>query len=344
MGQLSCTPSQPADQQAGCQGTARAEWSVAIVSSRETADVLAATVEAALRAASGRSLVIDVIVNGNPALVADLAKVLADPDDRIGPAASLRIWSTDLRDKAHAWNIYVHDIWPGSKIAFFADGYARVRPDAFALVAEGMAGDPVALAGTGIPSVGQSAELLRSRMLQMGGIHGNFFALPDDTIHRIRRAGFRLPLGLYRTDSLITSALCFNLDPAQNAWDWKRVFVHPSATWDFSPLVWYRLPDLLAHARRVMRQAQGELEKRAFGDHLRDRQQPPETLPRTAVEMVAEWMRRLPGDARGAFLRNPLLAWSAWRLLRERRDWSAAERKPELVHAFGGPAPAAEAA
>lgn len=309
-------------------------WTVAIFSSREQLNTLEATVDAAIVAAHGQDALIEVIINGNPGLAEAIAASLRAPSRATAPGVALRVWDIPLGDKAHAWNCYLYDIWRDSELAFFIDGYAAVRPDALILIADGLANTPGALAGTGVPTVGRSAKAVRETMLREGGAHGNLYVLRGETMRRFRDAGFRLPLGIYRTDPLLTSAMCFNLDPANNKWDWKRVYVHPTATWTFRPLAWYRPADLLIHFRRTLRQMQGDLETRAFGEHLAVRRQRPEALPPTSAEMVSVWLRADPVRTRRMLLRNPLLLLGV-RRLSQPRDWSGTRLPPRLVGTIG---------
>lgn len=302
-----------------------AEWSVAVLTSRETPETLAETVRAALLACQGRRATVDVVVNGN--------RTLAEAASGFATSASitLRVWDVPLGDKAHAWTHYLRDLWPGAGFAFFIDGYAAVRPDALEMIEAAIIASPIALAGTGVPSLGRSAAALREEMTRTGGLHGNLYALKGEVMRALRDGGFRLPLGLYRTDPLLTSTLCFNLDPAANPWNWKHTAVAPDATWSFRPLAWYRPRDLLTHLRRMRRQYQGELERHAYSHHLAVLKRRPEDLPDTAARMVEEWMRVAPEDAEARFRRNPLLRFSARKLLTERRDWSAARMPARLV-------------
>src|SRR5687767_5391865 len=93
-------------------------WSIAIVSSRENISTLADSLVAAIAAAQGRDCVIDVVVNGNRSL-AELASHHVGGLARTKSAITVRIWNVALGDKAHAFNEYIHRIWPNSRIAFF---------------------------------------------------------------------------------------------------------------------------------------------------------------------------------------------------------------------------------
>jgi hypothetical protein len=309
-------------------GWAPGTWSIVIFSSRETPPVLLSTIEAAAIAAGRRQTTIDVMVNGGSKLADKVAESVGARE----PAKNLiiRVWHLALTDKAHAWNRYVQDIWPGSDFAFFVDGYAHVKPDALALIAEGMAAFPKALAGSGVPSVGRSAKAQRERMLREGGAHGNLYTLRGETMARLRASGFHLPLGLYYTDPLLQSALCFDLDPSRNSWDWGRIFVHPAATWTFRPLDWRRPADLLAHSRRLVRQAQAKLERMAYGYHFAVQRAAPGTLPLTTAEMVAAWRTACPSQARRTILLDPLLLLGL-RRLRKISEGLTVTSPPRLV-------------
>jgi len=311
-------------------------WSIAILSSRESPEVLAATIEAAAAAVNRQMAMLDVMVNGNLALAEAAASYVADR--RAAPSAGLaiRVWYVAVGDKSHAWNSYLHNIWPGGDPTFFIDGYARVQPDALKLIADGLAGAPAALAGSGVPTVGRSAKALRERMLREGGAHGNLYALRAATIERLRSSGFRLPLGLYFTDPLLQSAICFDLDPARGDWSWSRIFVHPTATWTFRPLDWRRPADLRAYLKRRVRQTQGQLEKLAYNYHFVTRRAAPESLPETAEQMVAAWRAASPKQAQQAMLRNPMLLLGLRRLHQVCR-LSGTEQPPRLLGQWSSP-------
>jgi hypothetical protein len=290
-----------------------APWSVAVFSSRETPDVLWGSIRAAGAAIGQHAATLDVMVNGNPGLADTVAKRVID-GSHTGPRLRTRVWHLTAGDKSNAWNWYLHDIWSGGDPTFFIDGYAHVHTDALELIADGLFGEPGALAGSGVPTVGRSAKALREEMLRVGGAHGNLLALRAETMVRLRNCKFRLPLGLYRTDALLTSAICFDLEPGRGNWNWSRIFVHPTATWDFRPLDWHRPADLLAYLKRLGRRSQGELEKMAYKHHFVTRRASIESLPETAAQMVDGWRNACPSEARNAIMRNPILLLGLRRL------------------------------
>lgn len=233
----------------------RVSWSVAIFSSRETIGTLLATIQAAAKSCADEPSIIDVIINGNRGLAETTQSVIKAALQLSLPSKRVRVWHIPVPDKAHAWNQYLHDIWPRSEIAFFVDGYAQVMPDAFTAIADGLRVAPDALAATGVPSHGRSAKILREQLLKSGGIHGNLYALRGTVMTELRSRGYRLPLGIYRTDPTLGAAINFCLDPARHQWDPKRVLVQPNATWHIPPRSW-RIEEIRTQWRRMLRQAQ----------------------------------------------------------------------------------------
>ena len=313
---------------------------VVIFASRETPEVLRQTISAASVASehalaadtvSVQCAVIDVLVNGNPTLAEAAAQHTKAICVNVTSALRLRVWHLALADKAHAWNQYVEAIWPGSGLAFFVDGYVRLWPATIARLAQRVGTSSMALAGSGVPTVGRSVAAETRAMLAEGGIHGNCFCITAATLQQMKRAGFRLPLGLYRGDAMIGAVLAYRLDPAQHAWDLKNaVLVEPKASWDMQGMRYWRLADWHALWRRRGRQAQGRLENLAMRDHLSIRRLPVRALPRTVAELVLDWAQRHPEEAAKACRSDRRVA-QALGGFQTPRDWHAAELAPALV-------------
>jgi len=304
-----------------------APWAIAIFAARETPQVLTSCVRAALAACAGRAACVDVLINGNPTLAdafADIARMLDSGQTR------LRVWSIAAPDKAHTWNEYVYRIWDTGGMAFFIDGYAQVRPDALAAMERRLAETPDALGASGVPSCGRSATAIREQMLRQGGIHGNLFAISAEGMEGIRKTGFKLPLGIYRTDPLIGSVLMFRLDPVNHTWEPRRIAVAPDATWHVDGIEDITWGNIKSQFKRILRQAQGELENKAAREHLAVQRLPPAQLPLTVAELIANWTKTQPAAARSLFLKRPLCAYAA-RKVAQPRDWSATSIPPRLV-------------
>lgn len=304
-------------------------WSIGIFTARESIETLIACINAAILACQGKCFTIDVLVNGNRALAESAAQAAANIR-LMRPPDAVRVWYLALADKAHTWNEYVHQICPHSDTTFFIDGYAEVNPNALALLAEALDNSPDALAATGVPTDGRSAQVIRSSMIQNGGIHGNLFALSTYAMTQFQARKFRLPLGLYRTDPLIGAVMMYRFSPSKFCWNRCRIVVHPHASWVVKQdPVWSRTK-LLGHMRRLLRQAQGELENRAAREHLSIRQLEPETMARTINGFVNEWTAAHPAQARHVFLTRPLTYFAA-RILKQEKNWFAATIPAQLL-------------
>lgn len=300
--------------------------SIAIIASREDVATLSNCVTSVIRACKDQVSVIDVLINGNRQLAQDLATVQFDCPER----CTLRLWDIQQGDKAHAWNEYVHRIWPEQGNAIFVDGYVEVNDNSLDALENALASAPQAWAATGVPTSGRSAARAREYMLREGGFQGNLHVIRAHALHKMRSVGFRLPLGLYRTDSLISSLLILGLEPAINKWDKQRIAVEPKAIWNVRALGRLTWSSIASQWKRMLRQAQGILENRAAREHLSIKRLAPELLPATARELVNSWIAENSAQARRLFVRHPLCAFAAWRL-RQARDWSAATIAPVLV-------------
>lgn len=306
----------------------RLRWSVAIIACRESEEVLARCLQSVVLACGETPSRIDLLVNGNPAL-ADEASALADSLS-LPRGLEVYIWRIDFGDKANAWNVYVHHLWPNAETAFFVDGYAEIAPRAFCLLHEGMQEHPDTLGATGLPASGPSAQALSRETLNEGGFHGGLNALRGTTMREIRRRVVRLPLGLYRTDSVIGAFLAFAVDPARHSWNLRRIYVHPDAEFTVATAPRWRPHYLVSQVKRRFRQAQGVLENRAVQEHLQVNKRSPESLPRTVDQLVTDWMEARPREWRRLLMRQPLALYAARKLGQDRR-WSEADKPPVLV-------------
>jgi hypothetical protein len=303
------------------------EAAAAVFVARESADVAMQTLRA-LVAALPLSCCVDLLVNGNPAVVEELAQRLP-ASDLAREGLQLRVWSIALADKSNAWNEYVHRIWPGAERTFFVDGYAQVLPGALQALQQVLQDQPEALAATGVPSQGPSASLIARHLLEGHGLHGNLFALRACAVDRIRQQRLRLPVGLYRSDSTIAAAIAFGLDPAQQTWDAHRfVAVCTGASWRVPPSPWFSWGQIQLRWRRRMRQAQGDLENWAVRYHWQIERRDISSLESTVEALVSNWARDDPVGFRQRLSRHPLrrLAWQRLRAaLPETRASGSAE-------------------
>jgi hypothetical protein len=288
---------------------------LAIVMHRESEATAMAAVSAILDSAGRDPLLLDILVNGNPAL----ADVLVDRlHGLVGPVADrvdLRLWHIALGDKANALNQYWLHLWPGTGHACMLDGYVRIDGQAQRRLAAALDTQPQALCAAAVPTMGHSAASLRRAMLRIGGLHGNLFCLRDRTLARLRDLGFRLPVGLYRTDATLGAALSFDLDPTTQRWEpQRRIVVTESATWQVGAPAPGARAAVADHLKRRMRQARGVLENRAVHDLFEVRRQPLSALPATASALIAQWRACSPADFWRTLLLHPLAAWAYSRI------------------------------
>lgn len=289
----------------------------------------------AIACAATRPTRVDLLVNGRPTLAVALKSQLEAGVASCGHL-HVNVWSIAFGDKAHAWNEYIQNIWCGTGMAFFVDGYARVRPDALEYLALALTNGDV-LAASGVPTVGYGAATLKRQMLDEGGMHGNLFVLGASTLRSLRTLGFRLPLGIYRTDATLGAALSFGLDPGACDWAPRRyVRVVAESSWDIDMQPWWRPAELLVQWKRRQRQAQGRLENRAVRYFFAECRQPIASLPRTAADLVQKWATGKPDELFRLRVTSPLVAL-AWRRLRQPRDFTLAEQAAELVAEWQSP-------
>lgn len=274
-------------------------------------------------------------MNGNRQLAEAVTKPLqglTSPNESI----DLRLWFVIEGDKGHTWNQFLQIINPGAEITFFIDGYVEVRADAFALIDSGLRHNRKSIAATGLPTSGRSAPALRRNMLRWGGMHGNLFAVRGSVLATLAQRGFRLPLGVYRNDSLLASVFNYNLSPGDFDVDTSRVLIQQDATWDVaehSQPLWKKVN---VQIKRMLRQGQGDLENAALQDHFNKRRLRPETLPHTSAELVIAWVEANLKHFRKMCLTRPL-TWYAYRKIQQQRDWSKSTQAPELLLSVGAP-------
>lgn len=275
------------------------QWAIVVFASRESLGVLIRTIKAAQIAAQGTAG-IDIVINGNSPLALALSDHLDNPEF-VHEAIHVKVWDIAMGDKANAWNQYIHRIWAGESIAFFIDGYVRLNPNSVTLLGEAIAKRADALGGTGVPNGGPPSDALPEN-----GFHGNFCCIKGSTIKQMRQQNISLPLGLYRVDSLMGALLNLDLDPINNVWVQSRIYVHPGASWQTDPKHWWRISDIRAQVKRILRQSRGVLENLAVRDHLTVRRQLPELMPETATKLVLDWVKRCPAQANRVLRFNPL--------------------------------------
>ena len=218
-------------------------------------DGLPECIESILRSEGSLISRITVIVNGSSGSFVHEARRLKT---RYGDI--LRVFEIAFGDKSHAWNQYVYGVNEDHAFHVFVDAYVRVKPNAIPLLVQALERNARAVAATGVPSMGRQAGALASEMNLRGGLHGSLHVLRGAFIERIRAAGIRLPIGLYRGDGLIGSMAMHDLAPLETPFDKTLIEVVGDATWAFNPLNPLNPADLKRYWRRRIRQARGRYE------------------------------------------------------------------------------------
>ncbi|MFC7474214.1 hypothetical protein ACFQS7_07615 [Dankookia sp. GCM10030260] len=274
---------------------------------------------------------LDVALDG---LDASLTVVLNGTTDDSGGAVrrfaaaarhSLRLFDIPFADKSNAWNQYVHALAPEAGMHVFVDAYATVTPGAIRALAAALAEQPRALAAAALPSCGRSAPAQRQQMRRAPSLHGSLHALRGDFLDRVRAAGIRLPVGLYRGDGLIGSLVVHDLDALANPWDTDRIALAEDATWKVATLSPFRPRDLHRLWNRRIQQARGRFEDAALKECLYSANFA--GLPLFADRMLADWLRRNPAATQGRVL-FPRLAQAR---LANPRSPSAALLEPTVL-------------
>lgn len=316
---------------------AEAEWSIAIFAARETPAEVLLTLKKAVAAATQAS-VIDIVVNGNQPLLDALLADRQTLQSCLSSQVTLRLWRVAFGNKAHAWNQYVEIIWPGTRIAFFVDGYVQVQADNLQRLAESLTASHTALAASGFPMSGRTSRDIQAALQAHGGLHGNLFAIRQTAMQALRQRKIRLPLGLYGFDTVLGGFLGYGLNPQEHAWDLKRrVTTEAGVHWLVREKHWWNPDDLRTQMKRILNNALRALVRKATTYYLRDQKRLPETLPSTIEAYVMEWAASNRGELRKLLLRTPL-SIVPYLQLRQARARPQAEIPPLLAFSYRFPA------
>ncbi|MGL6074666.1 MAG: hypothetical protein ACRC8S_10940 [Fimbriiglobus sp.] len=291
-----------------------ASWSVAVLSSRESVEALSQTLRCAFAAAPRQATIFDLVINGNPALAASMSRldiVLTPPN----PWHVVRVWSIEKGDKANAWNEYLRHIRPLSEVTFFLDGYTQLQPDCMQRAAQHLQHLPQVLAVSGVPGVGRSRKAYGIESVAKGFLHGNFIAVRAETMSKLCDRNFRLPLGTYYHDGILTTVMQFGLDMSTITGDSTRVYVDPEIQWAVPVRSAWNWRDLRNHWKRMRNQAHGKLEHKATSWAFQIHRYPLDGFPETMNQWIREWLQACPDAARALFRKHPLCYLAAKRVL-----------------------------
>lgn len=284
------------------------EYSIAFVlfGCRESPDELFRTLCGIQKASNNFNPRIDIIVNGNEEL-AHAVHHLIQTQPISDKAHEVHVWHIEYANKANAWNQYVHRISVNRDVTFFVDGYIDVTQQMVEIAIETFATQPDALCVSGYPCTGRSAEEIKVRTLNYGGLHGNFFGLSRTCIESMQRRNINLPIGLYGFDTVLGGFLGFGLNPAEYSWDMKRYVACPSSChWTLEPKDWKNHRHVKTQLLRIKNNALRSLVRKATHYYLAREKRPPESLPNNINDFINNWARANPNDLFRTFLDNPL--------------------------------------
>ena len=276
------------------------DWHVAIYCHNEERRIAAciAAVDAAIPAR--RTALITVIVNGSTdgSLAAARNSMLMTRNNTV-------IETMPFANKSHAINAFIHKFAVRARLFFCVDGYVVVQPGALLAMADAVSGDINAVAASGQSVNGRSEAALSASTLLVGGeIRGGLYCLDPAFVSGMRSAGIRLPVGLYRGDSLLAAMARHNLDATKPA-QWSRVLGVPQATYEIDSLSLFKLTDIRRHFWRKVRQMRGRIENLALTEIIYSKGF--RALPANADQMILDYLDHHPLP-KIAMLERPFMA------------------------------------
>lgn len=211
-------------------------WSVAIFAHNEAHHIVS-TLEALSLPAYGQTFEVHVLANGCNDQTEALVRRHSENH------ASIVLDSIELADKANAWNLYVHQIAPDADVHFFTDGDVRIVPESLGVLARIFTQYPNAHAAGGFPMSGRNRVSWSGMMSRHGHLAGGLYALPRQTINRLREIPFRFPIGWVGDDSLLSRTVRLNLGHPMDQVEPPLIVLDDRAGFTFRSLSPWRLAD-----------------------------------------------------------------------------------------------------
>jgi hypothetical protein len=177
-----------------------------------------------------------------------------------------------VADKATAWNVYVHDLITAERAReietyFFTDGDVTIEPAALARLADALSEVPSAKAAGGMPATGRDRDPWRQRMVENGSLAGNLYALRGSFVECLRQRPFRMPVGLFGEDRLISRLVASDLGASAALDDGPQCIFHAAAEFSFRSLSPIRPADYRIYLRRKWRYTRRALQHQML-DHV----------------------------------------------------------------------------
>ena len=251
-------------------GPSNPVWSVAVFAHNE-AKTIRMALQSIAATVGGKAIKVCVLANG--CTDATVAEVRACSD----LLPNLWLAETSIADKAHAWNLYVHDILSADSVGacescFFMDGDVSLSPTALPLLAAALDEVATAEAAGAMPATGRDRDAWRRRMLANGMLAGNCYALRGSFVQLLRERRIRMPIGLIGEDFFVSWLVANDVwrGAARNEEDARFVF-HGSAEFAFRSLSPWRLADYRTYLRRKWRYTLRALQHQMLVRLLTDR-------------------------------------------------------------------------
>ncbi len=216
----------------------------------------AKTIQAALKsivaATDHRDVSIYVLANGCTDTTIDKVRACSE----LMP----NLWLVEIpeADKASAWNIFIHDLFPEEEASdfktwFFMDGDVTLAPNSMPILTSTLDNSQNAEAVGGMPGSGRDMDAWRRRMVSNGMLAGNYYALRGSFVQQVRKAQIRIPVGLIGEDFfvswMIANILWWDTEPERRS----RCVFSGGAEFMFRPLSPLRLPDYKTYLHRKWR-------------------------------------------------------------------------------------------
>ena len=227
-------------------------WSIAVFAPNEAKGIRMAQ-QSIAATVGGKEIQVYVLANGCTDSTAEQVRASA--------ALLPNLWLVEINiaDKANAWNLFVHDIFPMERLkefetCFFMDGDVTLTPDTLPLLASALDQVPSAEAAGAMPATGRDRDAWRRRMVENGMLAGNCYALRGSFVKALREREVRMPVGLIGEDFfvswLVASDLWRGKVPSDEG---ARCIFHNRAEFSFRSLSPWRPADYRTYLRRKWR-------------------------------------------------------------------------------------------
>lgn len=202
--------------------------------------------------------------------------------------ASVTVYRFPIADKANAINHFLYNLRRNANVYFCIDGHVRITAGSLQAMRTALTEHPHAHVASSIQLTGRSAKRYAMQVLRGGAITGQFFALRPAFIDKLIGCGFRLPLQIYRGDSLLGSMAAHDLDALGAPWDDGRIIGVADAGFMIRSLSPFRLRDVRRQFHREIRQARGAMENEAVKSIIYTGGYA--ALPDNANQMLRAWL------------------------------------------------------